>query len=85
MSNSNQLIQRLLAWCVYDGPHPNENGFLLMFRFPNGLQATVVKTDWSKGIEVGVSTPEWLIDVIDDLTPEQVPSKLEAIMKRSLA
>jgi hypothetical protein len=75
----------VLGWCVYMGPHPREEGVLMLFRFPNGLQASVVWTAWTKGIEVGVMSGEWLIDVIEDLSGEDVRAALEGVMQRSLA
>lgn len=77
--------ERILSWCVYAGPHLQEEGWLMLFRFPNGLQASVAFTPWTRGIEVGVVNGEWLVDVIEDLSGEDVLKALRSVMLRSLA
>lgn len=77
--------EKLLVWCVDMGMHPNEDGWFLLFEFPNGLKATVVWTLESVGIEVGVVNGEWLVDVIEDLSGEDVLKALRSVMLRSLA
>ena len=77
--------ERILGWCVYAGPHLQEEGWLMLFRFPNGLQASVAFTPWTRGIEVGVMNGEWLVDVIEDLSGEDVLKALRSVMLRSLA
>lgn len=77
--------EKMLGWCVYAGPHFQEEGWLILFRFPNGLQASVAFTAWTNGIEVGVMNGEWLIDVMEDLSGEDVLKVLKSVMLRSLA
>lgn len=75
----------LLGWCVEMGAHPNEDGWFMLFKFPNGLTATVVWTLESDGIEVGVRAGDWLVDVIPSLSGEDVVKALRNVMLRSLA
>ena len=77
--------EQVLGWCVYAGPHLQEEGWLMLFRFPNGLQASVAFTPWTRGIEVGVMNGEWLVDVIEDLSGEDLLKALRSVMLRSLA
>ena len=77
--------EQILHWCVGGGTHPNEDGWFLLFKFPNGLTATVVWTLESDGIEVGVRDGDWLIDVIPRLSGEDVVKALRSVMLRSLA
>ena len=77
--------ESLLKWCVDYGPHPNQDGWCMLFRFPNGLNATVVWGVWTRGIEVGVRDGDWLVDVFEDLSGADVVGTLFEIMKRSLA
>ena len=72
LANSGMNKDAILGWCVYAGPHLQEEGWLMLFRFPNGLQASVAFTPWTRGIEVGVMNGEWLVDVIEDLSGEDV-------------
>lgn len=85
LTNSGMDKDAVLGWCVYAGPHLQEEGWLMLFRFPNGLRASVAFTPWTRGIEVGVMSGEWLIDVIEDLSGEDVRAALEGVMQRSLA
>jgi hypothetical protein len=76
----------LLGWCVEMGAHPNEDeGWFMLFKFPNGLTATVAWTLQTDGIEVGVRNGEWLVDVIPNLSGDEIRAALEEVMKRSVA
>jgi len=75
----------LLGWCVEMGAHPNEDGWFMLFKFPNGLTATVVWTLESDGLEVGVRDGDWLVDVIPSLNGEDAVMALRSVMLRSLA
>jgi hypothetical protein len=76
----------ILKWCVAAGRHPNEDdGWYMLFQFPNGLTATVAWTLNTNGIEVGVRNGEWLVDVFDDLSGDEIRAALVEVMKRSAA
>jgi hypothetical protein len=77
--------KRLLKWCVAAGRHPNEDeGWFMLFKFPNGLTATVAWTLQTDGIEVGVRSGEWLVDVIPNLSGDEIRAALEEVMRRSI-
>ena len=73
---------RLVCVC---GPAFAGGGAADVVRFPNGLQASVAFTPWTRGIEVGVMNGEWLVDVIEDVSGEDVLKALRSVMLRSLA
>jgi hypothetical protein len=78
--------ERILKWCVAAGRHPNEDeGWFMLFKFPNGLTATVAWTLQTDGIEVGVRCGDWLVDVIPNLSGDEIRAALEEVMKRSVA
>lgn len=74
--------QELLRWCVYAGPHPNEVGWLMIFRFPNRLQATVAYGQYSNGLSVGMMDGDSLMQVWDWLDGAEVVARLFKIMSR---
>lgn len=71
-----QTGQELLRWCVYAGPHPNDSGWLMIFRFANGLQATVAYGPYSNGISVGVMDGDSVLKVWDWLDGSEVVERL---------
>jgi hypothetical protein len=76
---------KILSWCVDMGSHPNEEGWFMLFKFPNGLTATVAWTLQTDGIEVGVRNGDWLVDVIPNLSGDEIRAALEEVMRRSVA
>jgi hypothetical protein len=76
--------EQILGWCVDAGAHPNEDGWFMLFRFPNGLTATVAWTLQTDGIEVGVRNGDWLVDVIPNLSGDEIRAALEEVMRRSI-
>jgi hypothetical protein len=76
---------KILSWCVAAGAHPNEDeGWFMLFKFPNGLTATVAWTLQTDGIEVGVRNGDWLVDVIPNLSGDEIRAALEEVMRRSI-
>lgn len=73
----------LLKWCVQAGPHPNDDGWLLVFRFENNLQATVAYGANSNGLSVGVMAGDSLLQVWDWLEGVDVVDRLFEIMHRN--
>jgi hypothetical protein len=77
--------EQILGWCVDAGAHPNEDeGWFMLFKFPNGLTATVAWTLQTDGIEVGVRSGDWLVDVIPNLSGDEIRAALEEVMRRSI-
>lgn len=74
----------LLRWCEYVGPHPHEEGWLMIFRFENGLQATVAYGPHSNGLSVGVMDGDALVEVTDWLEGWEVIQTLIEIMRREV-
>lgn len=75
----------LLMWCVYAGPHLQDDGWLMMFKFENGLKATVAYGPHSNGISVGVMHGDALVEVTDWLEGWEVIQTLIEIMRREVA
>lgn len=71
----------LLRWCVYGGSHPQDDGWLLLFLFANGLQASVVYSQRSNGISVGVMDGDALVQVWDWLEGTEAVARLVEVMK----
>ena len=67
--------EEVFRHCVYAGLHPNCRGVLMLFEFER-ISATVVLTELSHGIELGLRQGEWLIGLFENMTGEQVIRKL---------
>lgn len=72
----------LLKWCVYVGAHLQDDGWLILFRFENGLQASVVYGPHSNGLSVGVMDGDKLVEVTDWLDGQEVMERLIEVMNR---
>ena len=72
----------LLRWCVYVGAHLQDDGWLILFRFENGLQASVVYGPHSNGLSVGVMDGDKLVEVLDWLEGAEVVTRLVEVMNR---
>ena len=70
----------LLRWCVQAGPHPHEDGWLMIFQFENGLQATVAYGPHSNGLSIGVMDGDTLVQVWDWLDGWEVVERLIDVM-----
>lgn len=74
----------LLRWCVQAGPHPQEDGWLMIFQFENGLKATVAYGPRSNGLSVGVMNGDALVEVSDWLYGWEAVQKLIEVMGRKV-
>lgn len=72
----------LLKWCVQAGPHLSEDGWLMVFKFENGLQASVVYGPHSNGLSVGVKNGESTVDSWDWLEAWEVVARLVEVKER---
>lgn len=76
----------LLKWCVqagpHPGPHPSDDGWLMVFEFENGLQATVAYGSNSNGLSVGVKNGESTVESWDWLEAWEVVARLVEVKER---
>lgn len=82
-----QSLEAVLGCLVYGGRHPYPwvDGWLMQFKFANGLIASVIQYRAEVLMEVGVRDDDWLYEVVEDLTGKEVIMKLFEVMERSIA
>lgn len=78
-----EIFEKLMKFCVYGGTHPNIEGWILTFQFPNQYVANVAQTIDTNGIEVSVRLGEWLIEHYEDLNGDEVFERLVEVMDRT--
>lgn len=74
----------LLRWCLQAGPHPSDDGWLMVFKFENGLQATVAYGSNSNGLSVGVKNGESTVESWDWLEAWEVVARLVEVKERQV-
>jgi hypothetical protein len=82
MIQNDPKVADLLKFVFYAGEHPHEDGWIMRFKFPNGLCATVGYGPQTIGTEVSVMAGDQLIEICTDMDGDSVKEKLFEIMER---